>query len=82
MREHVIKGRKRKRNLLHRSFKDKKVRNSKRSRKEKRKHILPEKILHLRSYILIESPTEIPQFAFIEFPESRGYTAEGLLFKA
>jgi len=76
-REHVMKGRKRKRNLLHRSFKDKKVRKSKRS-----KHTLPEKILHLRSYILIESPIDIPQFAFIEFPKSRGYTAEGLLFKA
>jgi len=41
--------------------------------KEKPKHTLPGKILHLRSYILIESPIEIPQFAFIEFPESRGY---------
>jgi len=40
--------------------------------KEKPKYILPEKILHLRSYILIEFPIEIPQFAFIEFPESRG----------
>jgi len=50
----------------------------------KPKHTLIEKILHLRSYILIEvtSPIEIPQFTFIEFPESRGYTTEGLLFKA
>jgi len=38
-------------------------------------------IFHLRNYILIESPIEILQFAFIEFPESRGYTNEGLLFK-
>jgi len=44
-----------------------------RNLKEKPKHTLPEKILYLRSYILIESPIEIPQFAFIEFPESRGY---------
>jgi len=80
-REHVMKGRKRKRNPLRRSFEDKKVRKSKRSKK-KLKYTLPEKILHLRSYILIESPIEIPQFAFIEFPESRGYTVEGLLFKA
>jgi len=50
--------------------------------KEKPKHTLPEKILHLQSYILIESLTEISQFAFVEFPESRCYTAEGLLFKA
>jgi len=50
--------------------------------KEKPKHTLPEKILHLRSYILIESPIEIPQFAFIKFPESLGYTTESLLFKA
>jgi len=50
--------------------------------KKKPKHTLPEKILHLWSYIFIESPTKIPQFAFIEFPEPRGYTTKGLLFKA
>jgi len=50
--------------------------------KGKPKHTLPEKILHLRSYILIESPTEIPQFTFIEFSELWGYTTEDLLFKA
>jgi len=72
-----MKSKKRKRNLLHRSFEDKKVRKSKRSKK-KSKHTLPEKILHLQSYILIASTIEIPQF---EFSESRGYTAEGLVLK-
>jgi len=69
-REYVMKGRKRKRNPL-RCNPSKSVGRSKiksfakaRELKEKPKHTLPEKILHLRSYILIESPIEISQFAF------------------
>jgi len=38
-------------------------------------------MLHLWSYIFIESPIEILQIAFIEFSESRDYTNEGLLLK-
>jgi len=75
--EHVMKGKKRKRNRYIDRSKIKRFAKA-RDLKKKPKHTLPEKILHLQSYILIESPIEIPQF---EIPESRGYTAEGLLLK-
>jgi len=78
-RTNVMKGRKRKRNPLYRS----KIKRFAKVRdlKKKLQHTLPQKILHLQNFIFIESPIEISQFAFIEFPESQGYTAEGLLFQ-
>jgi len=71
MREYVMKGKSVKEIRYIGRLKIKRFAKA-RDLKEKPKHTLLEKILHLRSYILIESPIEIPQFAFIEFPESRG----------